>query len=367
MKRAVLAALLGIFWVDLGARARAQSPAAPAGPSAAAEAAQPPRAGTDWTATTSARRSPAGTFEALLAEALPSVDLETLIAPFLETCSEARRELDKARCRGSVAFLRQTMPAHTYAQIVTDPDAVTVSDYDARVKGFRIGAVGCLACKQPVAPGKGQTKRLVTLSKPDKSARSLAAALEVAQASLTFNDIVESRTWLAQVRPHLRAQFVFEPSDQEWTFGPSRGLAFNLLGARIFNHCTGEVLYSQPPSEAPADKYSEGNECGEDVSAASGAASTLPDKLDAAEISRAMLAVRPDIDACHKQFSLRGRADIDVTVSGSTGVPLGVVLRGSLEGTLVGQCLKDAVRKARFPRFQRETQAFSYPVLFDRQ
>lgn len=329
------------------------------------EAAKP--TATAWTATASRKHGEAGSFEALMATALPSVDLATLIAPFVEDCEGARREIDKARCRGTVRFLKQTMPAHTYSSIVADPEGVTVSEYDARVKGFRLGAVGCLACKQPVTTGKGEVKRMVTLRMPDKNARTLPSALEVAQASLTFKDVTESKTWLAEVRPNLRVQYVFEPSPTPWTYGPSRGFAFNLLGARIFNHCTGEVLYSQPKSEAAADKYSEGDECGQDAGSTTAANETALAKLAATDIAKGMQQIKPELDRCHKQFQLRGRADLEYVINGSTGLPRSVAVKGSLVGTLLGQCLTDAARKARFPRFSAETQPFSYPIMFGRQ
>ncbi|MDX2023176.1 MAG: hypothetical protein SF187_23280 [Deltaproteobacteria bacterium] len=351
------------FWVVAAAAAvtahiaRADEPA----PSAETETAKP--GASAWTATASRKNGGAGTFEALAAQAMPAVDLGTLIAPFVEDCEHARREIDKARCRGTVSFLRQTMPAHTYAAIVSDADAVTVSDYDARVKGFRVGAVGCLACKQPVSAGKGEVKRMVTLRMPDKNARTLPSALQVAEASLTFADVAASKAWLAEVRPNLRVQYIFEPTPTPWTYGPSRGFAFNLLGARIFNHCTGEVLYSQPKSEGMADKYSEGDECDGNASGANGEAAQT--KLAATDIARGMQAIKPELDRCHKQFQLRGRADLEFVITGATGLPRSVVVKGSLGGTTLGQCLTDAARKAQFPRFSQDSQSFSYPVLFE--
>jgi hypothetical protein len=352
-------------WVAAAAvAAMAGSGARAVEPQAEPASAREEPAGNDWTAAVSRKAGGAGTFEALAVQAMPSVDLGTLIAPFVEDCENARREIDKARCRGTVSFLKQTMPAHTYSAIVSDPEAVTVSEYDARVKGFRVGAVGCLACKQPVSAGKGEVKRMVTLRMPDKNARTLPSALEVAEASLTFADVSASKVWLAEVRPHLRVQYVFQPTPTPWTYGPSRGFAFHLLGARIFNHCTGEVLYSQPQSEGLADKYSEGNEC--DGNARGDVnVPALQAKLAAPDIARGMQAIKSEMDRCHKQFQLRGRADLEFVISGATGLPSSVAVKGSLGGTTLGQCLTDAARKAQFPRFSQDRQAFIYPILFE--
>lgn len=358
MSRA-LWAVLTFAWVPAtGVAVRALAQESPPGEAATGE---PSSA---WTATAGRPRRSADSFEALLAEATPSVDLGTLVSPFLEDCAHARRPIDAARCRGVTSYLKQTMPALTYATIVTHADAVEVSDYDARIKGFRVSAVGCLACQEPVAVGNGDAKRLVTLRMPDKSARSLLAGLGVASASFSFEDVAASRAWLAQVRPHLRVQYVFEPSDKQWSFGPSRGFAFTLLGARIFDHCTGEVLYSQPKSEGLAPKYAEGQECRGGEAGAPDGASDLPLKLSPTDITRALNQIRPQLDGCHQQYELHGRAELDITVSGATGLPRSVSLRGSLEGTAVGQCLAEAARKAVFPKFRQDSQNFSYPLLF---
>ena len=53
------------------------------------------------------------------------------------------------------------------------------------------------------------------------------------------------------MRPFLRAEFLFQPADAEWSFGPSRGYALKFVGGRVFNRCTGEVLASKPPSDGP--------------------------------------------------------------------------------------------------------------------
>ena len=109
----------------LGVLAAGASIALPGGPAQAAETAQdaPLGEGAEATPDATGKKATADTFEALLATAQPSVDLGTLIAPFVEDCEGARREIDKARCRGTVAFLKRTMPGRSYAAIV--PDAET--------------------------------------------------------------------------------------------------------------------------------------------------------------------------------------------------------------------------------------------------
>lgn len=306
---------------------------------------------------------PAATFEQMTERAAPAVELATLVAPFLDTCPDRGGALERARCQGASRFLRARLPEQAYAIVVDDPDSVSVSEYDARIKGVRLGVVGCLACKEPVTLGQTGQKRLVTLKAPERKGTEVADGVEVASVDLTFGGIPESRAWLKQVRRHLRAEFVFQPAGTEWSFGPSRGFAFTLLGARVFNRCTGEVLYSQPPSQGPARKVGELASCSGEDEEGEAARSELPARLVAANINRAMAEIRPLLDACVELYKLRGTSMIEYVVSGHTGMPISVKLQGALGGTAVGQCLIKAARQARFPTFSREQQEFSYPLV----
>ncbi len=306
------------------------------------------------------------TFETLLQRSSSAVDLPTLVTPFLDDCSTMIRSEDRARCGAMTRFLKQRLPGRSYSMVVDDQASVRVSDYDGRIKGVQIGVVGCLACTRPVAIGTTSNRRLVTLRAPDKTGHSLAEGVEVASAELSFGGVPESKLWLDQVRPHLRAEFVFQPENKEWSFGPARGFAFKLLGSRVFNHCTGEVVFSQPPSSGPAKRFDNDGSC-RGAAGREHASSGLPAMLSAVEINRGMTKVAPLIDKCIGEFNLRGSANLRFVVSGANGIPLSVAMDGSLEGTALGSCILDVARKARFPQFTTEAQKFTYPVILRRR
>jgi hypothetical protein len=307
------------------------------------------------------------TFEALLQRSSPSADLPTLVTPFLDDCSTMIRSEDRARCGAMTRFLKQQLPGRSYSMVVDDPASVRVSDYDGRIKGVALGVVGCLACTRPVAIGTTSNKRLVTLRAPDKTGHTLAEGVEVASAELSFGGVPESKLWLEQVRPHLRAEFVFQPENKEWSFGPARGFAFKLLGSRVFNRCTGEVVFSQPPSSEPAKRFDNDGSCRGGAAGREHASSSLPAMLSAVEINRGMTKVAPLIDKCIGEFNLRGSANLRFVVSGANGIPLSVAMDGSLEGTALGSCILEVARKARFPQFTTESQKFTYPVILRRR
>jgi hypothetical protein len=312
----------------------------------------------------------ATSFEAAARTAEEVPDLEALVSSISGDCERARREIDRARCRGMQSFLSSRLPNRLFSAVVDSTRVVTVSDYDAAVKGFRMKLVGCLTCDDPVNdPILG--KRYLTLKVPAKDGETLAAASSLARPNVAFASVEDAKTWESTVKPHLRAQFVFRPTAKEWTYKQHRGLAFDPVAMRVFNRCTGEVIYSEPPSqdrmEVVEGKATEGCPvAGKEVAVASRAKekelSDLPEKLGALEIGQALREVRADIGGCDNQFKMRGTVDLEFEVPGSGGTAQAVRAKGNLGGTDVAQCLLQAARKVQFPRFQEDQQTFKYTV-----
>lgn len=306
-------------------------------------------------------------FESLVRSAEPMADLGTLLTPFAGKCDGEKRDLDRIRCRMARAYLRKAIPRQAFWAVGDDPAAIVVSEYDASIKGYHLSVAGCLACTRPITVGRLKEKRLVTLKAPDKQAESLRAAVEITRNSVGFDSLGEAKTWLDQSRPDLRAQFVFKAADKEWTLGNSQGYALALLGLRVFNRCTGEILISRPPSTDVADVPGIGEGCnrrdarGATGADKAGAASTeVPAALAKNEISQAMEAIRPQVFACFEKFKVPGVAQFDFVVAGN-GSLVNVRLNGGFSGTPTGACAIEAARNAHFPAFSREREQFSYP------
>jgi hypothetical protein len=303
------------------------------------------------------------TFESLLRSALPATDMATLLAPFFDNCTAEKRELDRLRCRTTHAYLRRAIPHRSVWAIVDDPQVIAVSEFDAAIKGYHLSIAGCLACTRPVTLGHLKESRLITLKAPDKEAESLRAAVEVSRNSVGFDSLGEARTWLAQSRPELRTQFVFQPAETEWKFGPNRGYAMTLLGLRVFNRCTGEILISRPPSTGFAETPGLDAGCRDhdsDDSTSPAKTNSEAARLSKEDISRAMTLIRPDVMACFGKFKVPGQADIEVVVGANGGVNSARVI-GAFSGTPTGACLIDAAQRARFPQSAGEPQRFTYP------
>jgi hypothetical protein len=318
-----------------------------------------------------------GSFEGLLEAAEPAPKAEALVAPFAEDCSLARREIDRARCRGTQSFLRARLPGKTLHAVVDSARVVSVSAYDAGVRGYRVRLLGCVTCDDPVLDSQGEA-RYVTLAVPAKGAPSLREAVVLAETTVPVDNPVAGRGFETEIKPRLRAEFLFRGDGTPWTHGGRKGVAFSPLAMRIFNRCTGDVIYSQPPSQKRVDVVEDLPGCAPTPVAAkppAGTAGTVasvgrnkegtpdaPEKLGASEIGTALHDSRSAIAACDAQYKKPGAVDLEFDLNGAGGPPKAVRAKGALGGTPVANCLLDAVRAVEFPRFQQSRQTFSYPV-----
>ena len=344
-------------------------PAAPVAQGGDAPATAPAKAAP---ATPAAANDAAGaSFEALGTGAVRTRDIGTLLSAIVERCDNEKRDIDRARCQATTAYLRRTLPQRTFAFTSDEPGVVAVSDYDAGVKGYHVALAGCVACSKPVTIGKAKEPRFVTLKVPEKGADSLTKAVSLSRNTFGFETLAEAKRWLDAERPFLRAEFLFQPQivGDVWTFGADRGVALKLVGARVYNRCTGDVLLSKPPSTAMADRPGPGHE---DPSCAAArkqaltdaapppANDDLPVQLSKTLIADAMAKIRPQVFACYQQFKSPGTLELIYLVA-SNGTVQSVAVGPAFAGTPTGQCVLQAAKDAHFPAFKLDQQKFTYP------
>ncbi len=298
------------------------------------------------------------TWEDLSREAAPAGDLTALVAAYTDDCRLAKHDLDRVRCVGAQAFLKKSLPGRRFIASVDGKQAVSISEYDARIKGVRLTIAGCLACDKPVEIGR--EKRFVTLKDPGQG-RSLAASVDLEKSDLNLGGVPQTKEWLQKVKPHLRVEFVFQPKDAVWSQGGKRGVAFEAVGTRVVDDCTGEVIFSHPRSMGPAPA----GRCGDGDDKAKAVAAAVDDdggeRLSSAAISEALKGVHVDLEGCLDQFRMPGTPMLSFVV-GANGLPQTVVVEGSHAGTALAQCLVDVARHAQFPE-SGSARRFKYPVL----
>jgi hypothetical protein len=308
------------------------------------------------------------TFEALAKDAVRTHDVATVLGVFVDRCDVEKRDLDRARCRAVGAYLRRTLPQQTFALNSEDPAAISVSDYDASIKGYHVALAGCIACTAPVPVGRGSEPRFVTLKVPDKEkeGQPLAKAVPVSRNTFGFDSLAEAKRWLDAERPYMRAEFLFQPqaTDAEWKFGSSQGVAVKLVGARILNRCTGKVLVSSPASEHAAEPANPDREPGCSRAPKNVAQivppEDLPLQLSKPMINDAMANIHTRVFACYQRYRSPGRLELTYVVTGAGNVQ-SVVIGAAYAGTPTGLCVLEVAKDAHFPQFRLDHQKFTYP------
>ncbi len=308
-------------------------------------------------------------FEKLAHGAVKTQDVGTLLAPFIDSCGGDMRELDRARCRGTTTFLRKKLPQQTFIAESNDPAAIDVSGYDAAAKGYHLALAGCIACTEPMPIGSRREPRFITLATPDKRAASLAAGVQVSKSVVAFDDFAAAKRWAEMEKPFLRAEFLFQPQAEgaDFTVGMAPGIALKLVGARVFNRCTGEILVSKPPSTGVADRPPPGHQdpaCTkagqpQPMSEEELAADQRPEELSKATINEMMEKIRPQFYGCYQKFQIPGALVLSYVVGGN-GTVQSVQVGSTFAGTPTGTCAMEVGKEMRFPAFKHERQTFKY-------
>ncbi|MFL5308381.1 MAG: hypothetical protein ACJ8F1_24430 [Polyangia bacterium] len=313
-----------------------------------------------------AAEATADSYEVRARGAVPAPDLATLLAPFVESCGGEMRELDRARCRSTTAFLRKRLPQQTFVLTSSDPAAVEVSGYDGAIKGYHLALTGCVACTDPVPIGPQRQPRFITLNTPDKGAGSLAAGVTVSKSTVAFDDFAAAKRWAETERPFLRAEFLFQPqpTGADYTVGMAPGIALKLVGARVYNRCNGEILVSKPPSTGFADRPGK-----VDAACAAGAKAALagdtphddvrPEQLSKASINEVMESIRARLYGCFEKFHVPGALVLNYVVGGN-GTVQSVQVGSTFAGTPTGTCALEIAKDVKFPAFKRPREQFHY-------
>ena len=327
---------------------------------------------------------PPGSFEALLGSAEDIGDLARTLEPFTELCNEDR-DMTRRQCEVVRAYLRNVLQRRTFRSDV-EPGALVVGPYVQKQGGRMLTLRGCVACSHPVA---GDRRHLVTVRPPAKVTAEELKGLDVTALKVPHPSAHVGELWEREVGSKLRAEFVGKlgpvwtqktgkgkvprkgapASKGGWDDGSGeiRGLALNLLGYRVYNRCTGDVLVASPKAAFKVPVPANQPDCPkpEVKVAASQPGVRQPDPiwpyvLSVGEIRRSMDAVRGQVRACYLQFQIPGTAELEIDIGGLDGNVLGVKILGKFEDTPTGDCVVSALGAARFPNFRATSMKVPY-------
>jgi len=326
--------------------------------------------------------APPGSYEALVAHAEVVEDLGRMLEPFTEKCTE-ERDMTRRQCEVVRAYLRRVLERRVFVSGV-EGGSLVVGPYEEKSGGRTLVLYGCLACKRPVA---GDVPLFLVADAHDSKTKVKEKAVrpsglpypvpEVARLVVAHPSQHVAETWQAEVGSKLRAELVFRLGRawQERLAGRKetgqgrdvRGLFVHVVGYRVYDRCTGDVLLASPQVAFKASVARAQPDCPkrEVKVAASQPAARQPDPswpyvLSVGDIRRTMDSIRGQVRACYLQFQIPGSVELEVEVGGMDGNVLSVRVGGKFEETPTGDCVTAAVSAARFPRFRAASMKVPY-------
>ena len=301
-----------------------------------------------------------------LARAAERIDARDLPALFWAATAECDRLSDDMlgrQCRHIRLTRGVAATGKTYL-LGGDAAALVAGEWDADRAGVALTIRGCLACAETIDVG-GARRHVVTRGGVTVDGTEVVAA-SIYRGIRRLDDEAAARRWKARVLPRLRLELIVRaPAKPElWTQAGRSGYFVELLGYRLYDPCDGTVLAAQPiAGPAPVD----GSTCEADLPGGGHApmrveSSEPPFQLSPEDVRRVLKDVNPAVYQCYDSHGVPGRADVYIDVK-NDGTVRFVEVRGAFADTPTGKCVSDAVKRARFPRFVRESMQIHYPYL----
>ena len=271
------------------------------------------------------------------ARAQDGADLAGRLWPVAGRCQDkdAHRRRQCERVRAS-ALARE---AGALVIVPGDAQAIEVGKWEPKSKTVPVTLKGCIACAEPVDLD-GKRLKIVTRGGP------------VARTERKFDDEASATEWRDAGANHLQSELLVRIPK-----APLRvpgGLAVELVGFRLWDPCDGTLLAG-----------SDGAKPGPIREGACKSLARSEQRLGDEDVKEALDPVRQDIQRCAWRFQAQGGGKIAVDVAGDGTIRTAEV-RGDFAGTPTGNCVVNAVRKAKFRAFKRDHQLIVFPFTFAR-
>lgn len=267
-------------------------------------------------------------------------------------------DAEQRLCRAVRDRRLATLRAGTFV-IEGDSGALTVGDWSPADKLITVNVVGCVACVEP--PGG---LYVVSSAAAPTFQGAVAAGAPVQTSTLTLADAVTAKRFRARVAA-LRTQFVVRVAGAEgglWTRDDKRGLAVDILAARVFDPCDGSIVVSTVPSgPGPVDASTCPVVDKPTTRPDRPTGPELPQSLTSKDIRTVMAPVQEASSTCYDAYGVMGKAKLTYTIKGD-GTIDAYEQQGDFVDTPTGNCIDKAARAVVFPKTKKKSFTFSYPL-----
>lgn len=273
-----------------------------------------------------------------------------------QTRCDDNNDMARRQCKGVKQARRTWVAAQTY--LLDVGPALEVS-LNTDALSAEISLRSCLACEElgDLIVGKG-TRRV--------EGNAIKAPI-VASLTKIFEDLASAEHWNKHIASRLRAQFLVRlpRSLSKFTVADRPGYTVEVVGYRLYDPCTGEVLAAAPESaQGPvnASACEAEPELPKPEAPPAPKLPDHPDRLNTSQIKRAMSKVGADARRCFDAYGIEGMATFELVIA-ANGTLRKSKQSGDFEGTPTGTCLDAAMELARFPKSKKKSTPITFPIM----
>ena len=296
-------------------------------------------------------------FEARAGAAQPVNRLDGVVWALTARCDRGD-DTERRQCR-LVRDARASELAGTTLLVEADPGAFAAGAWDAQKKSVPLRLDGCIRCGGVDVDGKPWF--LVAAGKGPHGDGSKVSADVLYTTARVFTDANAAAAW-TRTLAHARVDLVVKvPAKPRWSAAGKDGLALDVVAYRVIAPCDGSVVLASPPSGPVAAEPGLCPKAAPTKPVVAPAAAGVPEALSPAMIEAAMQPVMTAAQTCYVMYGVRGRANLQITVA-ADGAITGYQQTGAFAGTPTGACLDKAAKAVKFPRTQKPSTTFTYPI-----
>jgi hypothetical protein len=301
-------------------------------------------------------------------------DLAAILWAYLGSCDSIENDFGRRQCQSLRAARRAQLAGKTF-RMAGDRLALSALDFDDKKKTLELRLYGCIACSAAVTV-EGQPLYVLGTGQATIFGTTVLGPV-VHSVARKFQDQAAADLWKRDVVPRARAELVFRipatPEELIWKRDLTQGVFVEIVGYRIHDPCTGQVIAAQPKSKPVAKDPSTCT--GEDLVALQRAREVaarpkdqgpkgpvLPEALTPVDIQETLKPAVEAAQQCYAIYGVAGEARFRIKINGN-GQVTEVDQEGYFVDTPTGDCIDRAIRAVTFPRTQKASTTVNYPFV----
>jgi hypothetical protein len=301
-------------------------------------------------------------------------DLAAILWAYLGSCDSIDNDFGRRQCESLRTARRGQLAGKTF-RMAGDRLSLSALDFDDKKKTLEIKLYGCIACSAAVTV-EGQSLYVLGTGQATIFGTTVLGPM-VHSVFRKFQDEDAALQWKRDVVPRARTELVFRipatPEEFLWRRDLTQGVAVEIVGYRIHDPCTGQVIMAQPRSRPVAKDPSTCT--GEDLLALQRAREeaerpkdqtpkgpVLPEALTHVDIQETLKPAVEAAQQCYAIYGVAGEARFRIKINGN-GQVVEVEQEGYFADTPTGDCIDRAIRVVTFPRTQKASTTVNYPFV----